>query len=312
MTELYKRVCSLVVGNAVGSGIDLSAFRVKFSVKQSLVQTPKFADITVYNLGHETALQIQQEFKTVELRAGYEGAVGLIFRGTVIQARIGRESATDNYLQVIATHQDLAHNFTVTSKSIAAGWTQADRAAAIAGDFARQGVTLGSVPNFSSAQAPRGRVCFGMTRDQARQLADANGAHWNIDDDQLQMCRIDETLPDVAVVLNSKTGMIGMPALTIDGVVVRSLLRSDIRAGQRLQIDNASIQDPSVPPSISYAVERSLFPTKDADGLYKVYYVSHTGDTRGQPWYTDMIATSMASIPAFSDIYVNAVASNGS
>jgi hypothetical protein len=309
MSDLYKRACSLVIGDASGNAIDLSAFRVKFVIKQALIQTPKHADITVYNLRRETALQIQKEFTTVELHAGYEGGSGLIFRGSVIQVRIGRENATDSYLHILATHHDAAYNFAVSARTLGAGWTQADAHAGIASDFASRGVAVGSAPSLSATPAPRGKVCFGQTRDLARQFAEANGAHWNIDNDQLQVCRVDQALPDPVFVLTSKTGLIGLPAMTIDGVVARSLLRSEIRAGARVQIDNASIQDVSISPSIDFV---NVFPSKAADDVYKIYYVTHTGDTRGQPWYTDMVGVSTASIPAFSDLYLNAVVSNGS
>ena len=49
-TQQYGRVCTLLVSNAQGDTLDLSALRIKFKVKKSGIMTPNAADIIVYNI----------------------------------------------------------------------------------------------------------------------------------------------------------------------------------------------------------------------------------------------------------------------
>ena len=47
----------------------------------------------------------------VMLQAGYEnGAYGIIFSGTILRIRTGRESATDTFLEIMAADGDIAFN----------------------------------------------------------------------------------------------------------------------------------------------------------------------------------------------------------
>jgi hypothetical protein len=42
-----------------------------------------------------------------------------------------------------------------------------------------------------------------------------------------------------------------------------------------------------------------MYPPVDADGVYKILCMDHTGDNRGNDWYTDLICLSVdPSAPA--------------
>lgn len=90
--------------------------------------------------------------------------------------------------------------------------------------------------------------------------------------------------------LNSNTGMIGMPVQTLGGIQVRMLLNARVRPGTRIQIDQRSILQGQLDPANtnSAAATNVSYPMLAADGFYKCVTVDHIGDTRGQPWYTDV------------------------
>ncbi len=96
-------------------------------------------------------------------------------------------------------------------------------------------------------------------------------------------------MPGTGFVLNSRTGMIGMPIQTIDGIQVTCLLNPKIVPGSRIQIDQASVQQAKFDPSYTGVVNNSMIPATADDGFYKVLMVNHTGDTRGTPWYTNCL-----------------------
>jgi hypothetical protein len=307
MSAQYLRFCSLVVGDPSGNGIELSALRVKFVIDKSDTQSPASATIRVYNLSDNTAKQIQNEFTHVFLQAGYDGNHALIFNGTMRQKREGRENQTDTFLEIIAQDGDAGYNFSVVNTTLAAGWNQASLHGQLMQAFSPFGITQGYTPEFGGPSMPRAKVCYGMTRDYMRTLADSAGTSWSIADGALHMIPIASTLPGAAIVLTSDSGLIGMPVQTISGIVVKSLLNPLIKYGGQIQLDNASIQTASF--SVAYGAINQ-FPSLDTDGFYKVYAVKMTGDTRGQEWYSDIICAAVNGTAPLAGPYVNATASS--
>lgn len=289
----YLRSCTLVVSGLDGEGLDLSALHIQFEVKQWDIQTPNSAIIRVWNLKADTSKRIEKEFTRVTLQAGYEGAdTGVIFDGTIVYIRRGRENATDTYLDIFAADGDAAYNFAVVNASLAAGSKPEDRLKAITEAMEKYGVTQGAVPEggLGGSELPRGKVMFGPARDQMRDLAESTLTTWSIQNGQVNVIERGGYLPDEAVVLNSKTGMIGLPTQTEDGINVRCLLNPKIKVAGRVQIDNASIQRATV--SLQYTAI-NFFPSVTDDGFYRVIVVDHTGDNRGQDWYSDLTCVAV-------------------
>lgn len=312
MTDQYLRKVKLIVGGSRAPGIsanpdaaiDLSEMHIRFVVRNTTAQTLKRAEIRVYNLSEDTARKIQNEFARVELSAGYGDEIGLIFKGQIAQIMAGKENATDTYVDIFAQDGDAAYNWSTTNRTLSKGWTPDQLHAALLQDLAPYGVTAGYKPTFSGEAAPRGRACYGMTRDHLSELAAQQGCEWGIEDGRLNFVKLSSFIPGEAIVLNSATGMIGTPKMTIQGLMVRSLLNSRIKSGGQVKIDNASIAGLTV--VIPYS-GLDVAPGTDADGAYTSRVVQHVGDTRGQEWYTDMICvavdgTAPASGPTLLDV----------
>ncbi|EHR8977907.1 hypothetical protein KUT16_005101, partial [Escherichia coli] len=110
-----------------------------------------------------------------------------------------------------------------------------------------------------------------------------------------------------AIVLNSATGLIGMPQQTIgNGVNVRALINPNIRVNGLIQLDQASvyrtalsnndiamaggqITDQNTDGNITLSGTTSQPASIATDGVYIVRGIMYTGDTRGQAWYMDMM-----------------------
>lgn len=278
--------------------LDLSQMRIKFSLSQSDVQTPNSAVIRVYNLSKETADKVQKEFSRVVLNAGYEnGSFGAIFDGTIKQFRRGRESGTDTYLDILAADGDTCYNFGVCNASVPKGNTPRqvlDLATAQAGSGVAYAPTL-----LNGTELIRGKVLFGMWRDIVQQTAVSNGSTWSIQNGKIQVIPLDSYLPGEAVVLNTGTGLIGMPEQTEEGIKMRALLNPKLRIGGLVKLDNKLInqlfqQSPSAAPVPynQYAGIQHNSSVTD-DGVYRIYVVEHLGDTRGREWYSDMVCLAV-------------------
>lgn len=302
MSDQYGRVCSLVVGDPTGQALDLSELHIRFSIMNGDVQTPKTAIIRVYNLAGDTAKKVRKEYTQVVLQAGYEGMAGVIFSGQIKQVRIGRENATDTFIEIIAADGDVAYNQAKINKTLAAGWTPDDLRNACLEAMAPFGITAGQLAALPTISAPRGRPLYGLARDYLRELAQTHGMSWSIVLGQLQMLPIDGTLGGAAIELTSNTGLIGMPQQTIDGIMVKCLINPLIKPGRQIKINNASVQEAPISTSVGYVDTR---PKMDSDGNYKVWAVSTTGDTRGNDWYMDLVCTGIDGTQPISAAFTN-------
>lgn len=289
----FIRRASLVVAEN-DRGLDLSELRFTFKVRQWDIQTPNSASFRIYNMAPSTAQQIRKEFTRVVLSAGYVGDApyGVIFDGNIIQVKQGRESPVDTYVDIIAADGDLAYNFAVTNTSLAAGSTADQRTAAVVASMNEYGVTQGYTTDLGGNPLPRGVALFGMAKDLLRPMARASGVAWSIQNREVVHIPVDGYLPGDAVVLNSLTGMVGMPEQTEDGISARCLLNPNIRMGRLVQIDNSSIQRLAANPSLEgikrFELTQATVRVTD-DGFYRVIVADHSGDTRGNDWYTDLV-----------------------
>lgn len=300
-STLFDRKVGLVVSNANGSpgpggaaGLDLSAMHIRFHVEQSDFESPNNARIRVYNLSDATAKQVQGEFNRVTLSAGYAGGpYGIIFQGTMMQFRRGKENNVTTYLEILAADGDTFYNFGTVNQSLPLGSSAAQRAKVLT-------TAAGAPPPITGADGlfggtlPRGKVLYGMFRDQMRTLARSNGATWSIQDGQVQVIQLQDYLPSQAVVLNSQTGLIGIPEQTEQGVEARVLINPKLRVGALVQINNSLINqtvnaNPNQPVPFNRYTGLQLLARTTEDGLYRLYSSEHSGDSRGQEWYSDLI-----------------------
>lgn len=270
--------------------VDVSKLRGRFNVRYATVQTPNAAEIIVTNLKEETAQKIRKEGTRVTLTAGYQDGHAIIFKGEIIQKRVGRENPVDTYLAIVAQDGDRAYNFATVSKTLAAGSTFKDQVDVAVEAMKPYGVTPGYISDLGDRKMPRARTLFGMARDVLRDVAVSTGASWTVESGKLDIVKNRETKPGDVIVLNSQTGMIGRPVQTFDGVIARMLLNTTVKPNRLIKIDEASIDAATFSPNYTGALGNEILKTGiAADGLYKIIAVEHHGDTRGNPWYTEVV-----------------------
>lgn len=294
-----------MVGAASGQGLDLSTLRIQFTVSHASVQTPKTLVARISNVSRTTAATVQKEFTRVILSAGYEGSLGKLFDGQIRQIKFGRESPTDTYLDIIAADGDQAYSQGFINQVLAPGYTAADVHREIVSAASGLGLTAGTPPPANQAGI-RPKVMFGPTRDHCRVLAASTGTSVSISDSALNFALLDAARNPSrqAVTLSPTTGLIGIPKQTLDGVEATCLLNAQIMADSYVTIDsntNASkgpstVAQASVETSYANINAGNLTGTGSQQtvaglspsGTYRVVFVDHVGDTRGDPWYSTM------------------------
>lgn len=283
---------------AGGDGIDLSSLRFTFKTVQQDVESPNNCSIRVYNPSPATVRKILGEYTRVTLQAGYGKHPGIIFDGTVIQFRTGRESPTTTYLDILAADGDIPYNQAFVSTTLAARSRPEDRVASALSAKVKLGATQGYLMPFTGGILPRGKVLFGMARAVIRSEAQNQGASWNINNGAINVVPLDGYLPGEAVVLNAGTGLIGMPEQTNEGMRCKCLLNPRIEVGGLVQIDNKLVNQTLQAAQGFAPIQYNQYSvvhlaTITADGLYRVYVAEHEGDSRGQAWYTSLICLAV-------------------
>lgn len=336
MTQNWIRHFELQIVDDNGAGISLSDFKVVFNIEWADHKFPRVANVKIYNLSHETCTRILgKEFSKIRIIAGYDGAMpvvpasdvgvahpvsasdtaktdgtnySLIFTGDIRFTITGKDNITDSWILVQAASEYNAYLFASTKTTLAAGYTTKDLYDLTMKSFNPYGITSGNVADMPATVFPRGLPLYHSSRDIMDDVAQMCGGTWQMVDGQMNVVPSDKYTQE-AIVLNSDTGLIGMPQQTIGGGVnVTCLINPNIKINGLVQIDQASIyrlaagnsdisQTPSRVGTSVYNgnIETDVLPSKTqfasiaADGVYIVKSINYTGETRGKPWYMDLM-----------------------
>lgn len=294
--QFWKRKATLLLTKG-DRALDLSDLRFTFRTSQADLQSPSNCYIRVYNMTQETMAQAQEEFGDVVVQAGYEENYGVIFQGQIRWFHKGMEGAKDTYLDILAADGDLGYNNAIINRSLAKGSSVKDRVDALSQAFGALGLGMGHdgiTPGDAQALS-RGKVMFGLARTAMNTVTRTAGATWSIQNGKINIIPLDGYLPGERVVLNRDTGLIGRPEQTQEGIRARSLLNPRLNCGGLIQIDQTSINKviaaKANKASLAYNswTEPLYVADTSADGIYRLYVVEHSGDTMGQPWYSDLV-----------------------
>jgi hypothetical protein len=141
---------------------------------------------------------------------------------------------------------------------------------------------------------------YGLARDYLRQSAQASDTTWSIQDGKLQVIERTSVLPGQAVLLTSKSGLIGFPEQTDKGIAIRTLLNPQLRVGGRVKLDNASIVAAALPTTTPGSTPTTP-PILSPDGVYRILVVEYSGDNRGNDWYSDLICLDVDATAPVND-----------
>lgn len=303
-TIQFGRAAKLFVLNEQNA-YDLSDMRFTFQIRANDEETPNTAAIRIYNLALGTIRLLIEEFNFVTLSAGYEGNLATIFTGTITQFRRGKESNVDSYLDIFAADGDMPYNQSKSNFSMGAGASQVQIFRQYMADMRAVSPNVSVDPNAEhfltmfGGILPRGKVAFGATRDYLRDLADTNNVRWSIQNGVVTLIQLSSYLPGEAVKINSLTGMIGVPEASDNGIAVRCLLNPSIKIGHAIMINNGDITQTTIKDNAYPGIDGVLIagidpnPNSENDGIYRVLVIEHSGDTRGQEWYTEIVCITI-------------------
>jgi hypothetical protein len=271
------------------AGPGKAALKATFKIERFGYEAINYAEIMIYNLAFSTTQDIIKEGCKVIVEAGYESNFGKIFEGEIFQHRWSRENNTDfrlmlNCLDGSKIKNDNMINFTL--------FKEYDQKAALK-NIASQASTpfeIGVSPSIKTHKMPRGATFFGEPMEHIRDIAQDNNFQLIISDGALYASNICDPPAGEAILVTPSNGLIGTPEQTELGVTFKVLLDPRMRVNPInpvvVKLDQTQIQQIK-------KIQGQYYTILDAHGLYKIHKVTHTGDTRGNEWYSEVEGLSV-------------------
>lgn len=293
--KLFGRRYRVIASDPTGNkALDVSQLHCTFQVVKTMMVQPNYSHVVIYNLSPETENAIINEGYRLVIEAGYVGSqYGLIFDGNVIQPIRDKPDGTTYTLTLVSMDSDAFLVSSVANFSVIRG----QNSRALIGQVASSASIpseLGNIsPNLSGTQLTRGRVFFGKAADILRQVAQSESATYYMEDGKVNILRADDYPVSESggeiIDLTPETGLIGVPAQQDYGATIKMLLNPRVKIGSLVHIDNSLIRNQQ------YQTGQAVY-ALDKDGIYRVIKLTHQGDTRGEPWFTEVETVSQAGI----------------
>lgn len=269
---LFRRDYRVVVDT-----IEIKKLDVTFHIVKTLTKEPNTCELVVYNLSPDHRKQLSKLDKPmVIIEAGYEGSTGQIFKGRCREVHSeregedwvteinsgdgGEELATARINQSFAAGTALSIPIKKLAEQMKVGIGNAAKKA-LEGDFTG-----------AANEALNGLTLSGRASTELDGLLKSAGMGWSVQDNELQLIKLGETLEGLAVVLSKETGMIGSPTIGNDGTMqVKALMNWTIVPGRKLEVEGEEV-------------------TK---AFYKAERCEYEGDTAGEAWFVDNEARAL-------------------
>ena len=274
--RLFDRELQLIAG-----GKDVSGLRVAFRVAKSVGPKLNSAEIKVWNMAADTAAATKQKGAKILLSAGYRGEMRLLFVGDVdlVTTEIeGPERVTTMKAGDGLNAARTARQFEALASAVNPGQVleRLGRNAGIAVKDAIARLRTEGVGAAASTFA-NGIVMAGPIREQFQKFAESLGYDAAaIRDEALLFYREGKHDGQQEVSLTPRSGLIGSPTWAKeqtplgamrDILKVRSLLNGELQPARLLHVESEQV-----------------------DGWFIIQSVTHTGDTHGTDWYSDVEA----------------------
>lgn len=308
-TETSDDVTKYVAFVLSNSDYEDQSLHVTFKIEKFGWKTPNFSEIVVYNLNPQDENMVIRTGSRILVEAGYvNGNYGVIYDGSIFQPMWEREdNVTTKVTFMCIDAMDILYK-----NHVAAVFGplkhQKDCVLAMAAE-ARRPFKIAKISDYmGNAQLARGKVFFDSPAYYMRKYAQQYGTVMSAIDRKVYIDRPQDPIPanlvDQALVLSPGSGgLVGTPQQTQDGITFTCLLNPRIKVFKPepmlVKIDNKIIRQMTIP------YDTPGFSRLSQDGAYRVIGISHSGDTRGNDWYTTVVACNQSMEGTLATMFIN-------
>lgn len=282
-TRRYLRRIRVTVGDVAVNGeeVKIENLYVRFRIRSEATSTPAEGTVDIYNLNESNETRIRPRGRRVRIETGYgDSELSLLFDGEV--RRVERQRVELDRISRIhvsgkgTVPEDEAPPRAIFMKTyigiVSIRTIVADGIAALG----LQAGPLDLIPEDAFTQEAN----WGYNGDARRMITfrlEPFGLNWYVENGVVYITRYRQTQDDrpEGVTISERTGMIGTPTVTDDGIRVRTLL------DPRLSLDSRITVESTVLGSAASGDAANLRATELAGGTFKVVELTHAGDNRG-------------------------------
>ena len=266
MPDRYLRTIRVFVG-AGSEEITVEELYIQFRIRKEATGTPAEGNIDIYNLSEENEARIRDRGKKVTINVGYQGGeLRRLFTGTIRRVRRHRVEL-DRVTRIVVGGELSVRSMGQGPRAVFIKAYEGEvPARTIVSDAINVlGLSVGSLEQLPGDATETDFKYNGDARVFLTYFLEPYGLHWYIEDGVVKLSKYRQTSDDrpAGITISERTGMIGTPTITDDGVRVQTLLDSRLALNSRVKI------------------ESSVFDNQEFEGAtWKVVELTHIGNNR--------------------------------
>lgn len=280
---MFNRKYEMIIGDPSLGGLKFDGLRIKFEIEKSLIGYPNLGRFEIYNLKESNRNKIKDEFTEINLFAGYEGNVPMIFKGQI--RNVNHIFTGIDWITIIhAGDASKALQESTIETTLPPGTTQESIFNSLLSKL--EGVSKGTLDGLKNCITKKKSILkqlilSGSVKDFLDQISETCGFDYSVNDGIIDTVTKGRALNDEPVFLiNQNTGMIGSPELTEIGADVTTFLKSNLKLGRKFKIEALSAKI-NIGNQFFREVNKSV-----TNNTYRIDVLKHTGDTHDNDWST--------------------------
>lgn len=294
---------------------------VAFSVRRSISSQPNTASLTLQNLSEDHRNSLGRELDTVQIEAGYEGAIGIIFHGqirdiehkasesskrkrktaspkTIAQLVQSQRSGTEIETTIDLGDGDAALRSAVISKTFPAGTPVKDVIEGVYEELEAQGLSRGewALPEDILEEYKRPYTTYGTANKEMNLLSRSHKFYWSIQNGVVEIIPHNGALPGT-IYVSSATGLLEVPTRTDNGIKVRAMLNPQASPNRSMTVQSEII---TLGENSMYRISEAEFYGDNYKGAFEMRLTGETltsGKVDEGVGVEDLIAAAKKAIP---------------
>lgn len=220
--------------------IEIKELRISFNVKKSRTAEQNEAEIKIYNLSKTSQAKIKDEGSNVELYAGYEDDIGLIFKGDTREIFHKREGA-DVITTITAGDGDNALTSSTVNVTLKGELTLKAYIEQLVNRL--ENIKLGRVVGIDDLVGNRTATTFaGHVRDELDRLALKYDFNYTIENHTIDIVR-NRSHTGLSEVVSAETGMLETAVLRENGYIeVKTLLNNNFKCNDLFRLESEFVK----------------------------------------------------------------------
>ena len=264
MNRIPTRIVKVRIGPAGSSGLEWSDIYVEAEIEKTVGSVPNKATVSLYNLSLGSLQWIEQPGMTVQALAGTDVASQL-FVGDIPRKGIKTSiQLPDQITTIEAADGQAVYRDAYFIRSYPPGTARSVIMTDVAG---AGGLSIGYIdPTIQDRIYASGITFAAKLRDVLSELWAPEGALWSIQDRTITVLALGRAGPGNAAVISPRTGLIGSPERTDNGISLTTILSPQIGPGGLVSVQSRMVT-----------------------GSYKVSKITHSVDSWGLKWDSKLV-----------------------